>query len=205
MKGTIYLVRHGKHEANVLTPQGIEDARQAGKVIKIDLAEIRRGRFVYPHLISSEEPRAVQTMAIIAAILGKRLNIQPSFEFNPARGLGEAIKAGKLPPVGQGFAAAWRDNGCDDVESWNRVQRRGRCELQTFINSTLSLLVVVCHGGVIEPIIDGLEGADCHDMAEGEVAVMEIEDYSLERARVRFINRPSTPPTSAELLDESHR
>lgn len=186
MSKVAYLVRHGQHGNNVLTPAGIARMQAAANAIKTDLME-RGASFDNVRVYSSQEPRAVMSAGVLAASLGLKITSGQLEAFNPAAGLGKAIQEKRLPNVGEGFAKQWREQGCEGVEDFRAVQQRAWLALLQLAVGGDMTLIVATHGGVIEPCVDSHQGADCHDLVEGEVAVVEhqIEE---PQATVHFLN-----------------
>lgn len=184
----VYLVRHGQHKTNVLTPDGITNVLSAGFAIRGDLA----GRGLDAQTLrvySSQEPRAVQTGAIIAATIGCRVTGGTSDLLNPAQGLASAITDGRLPAIGQGFVKAWRARESSDVEAFEDVVFRGAQFLDSYTHVNGSPIIAATHGGVIEPTIS-IFGGDDHDFAEGEVVIVENYDPGAYRI-VGYLNQPA--------------
>lgn len=188
MRRVAYIVRHGKHKGNILTLEGVAQVQAAAEAITADMNKVGYGDD--PTVFCSQEPRAVQSGAIVAAALGCRFkDFSVKGQFNPAAGLGKAIIDGKLPNPGQGFVRAWCEANPEGVEGFSVVKKRATSALQAIL-AFMVHPIIVTHGGVIEPLISGMTGADDHDMAEGEVAAVEIADDPQETTTVRFLNRP---------------
>lgn len=189
MSKVAYLVRHGQHQGNVLTPAGVARMQAAAEAIKADLAtrgvDVTRVR-----MFSSQEPRAVMSAGVIAATLGLKVTGGQLEAFNPAAGLGKAIAEARLPKVGEGFASAWREKDATaaaeiGVEFFTSVHIRSNRACADLMRECGGIPIIATHDGVIEPCVNYDEGADCHDMVEGEVAVIEETETTV---RVFFLN-----------------
>lgn len=182
-----YMVRHGQHKDNILTVVGMAQIVQATQAIAMDMIAHKAPNPKQLKVVfSSEEPRAVQSSAIGAGMLGIKVIGGPDVRFNTANGLADALKAGdKLPKFGEGACKAWIDKGCEGVELAMDVATRARSSIYSnCVDGTIG--VIYCHGGVVEPTIHGMENADDHDMAEGEVAVIEQGEDG--QKYVRYLN-----------------
>lgn len=208
MKKMAYLVRHGEHKAGILSDQGIMQVRFAAEAIRGDLAG--RGEDATKVAVcSSQEPCAVQSAAIIAAILGVRVKNRPEDSFNPPRGQQQAIAQGQFPGEGSGFARAWRDTRCpypdaecscpegtEHIESFEAVHGRTAQAIRDLLEqgdiANTPSPIIVTHSGVIEACLDNMcqgAGADCHDMAPGEIAAVEFDTEG--GPAVRFLQGPN--------------
>ncbi|MDO8581305.1 MAG: phosphoglycerate mutase family protein [bacterium] len=151
-----YGVRHGDHVDNVLTLIGIAKAISAANAIKADLTTLGIDLTkVKVKICSSQEPRAVQTGGFIAAILGIKFNGGTDERLNPAKGLAAAMKAGHLPE--SGIIAAWKKNTPKNVESFSDVEERS---LRVFDESDVDVVIMVGHGGVLEPLSGMFDNSD---------------------------------------------
>ncbi len=188
MSKIVYLVREGKNDGGIISPDGVARMLSAGVALRADLG--KRGlRLEDVTMYSSQAPSAVMSAGVIAASLGIRVAGGTLAEFNPAIELENDIAQGRLPQIGEGFAIRWRDtgSGLTESESFASVYRRSQ-----FRRANLMLMeraneipIVVTHCGVIEACVNYDTGADCHDMMRGEIAVSE----GVERSSfVAFIN-----------------
>ena len=181
-----YAVRHPEHKENVLTLVGVAQAVHAAEQIRADIKKIRRRDIDEKDnvvIVHSEEPRTVMAAAIIAGVLGVKMRHGPQKGLNPASGLNDAIKAGRIPESGErgGMIKTWKTEwegfratrNLKNVEDLEEVNNRAYTVLSWRQSPHPDIIIAVSHGGVIEPAISGLMGADDRDVAMGQVVSID--------------------------------
>lgn len=182
--------RHGVHVNNVLTPTGQNEVDASARWL---LDYCRRNGFTTVDLATSEEGRAIESGTRYHAILAEGGLTVPllghDHRFNPAGGLGAIAKGDPergIPAYGKGMIRWWKE-ACDretlpeGVEAYEAVVERvsfGLYELNSTDEATL--LLVVCHGGVIEPGNEELVGEEVQDLPSAALVIADLDSLDFE-------------------------
>ncbi len=191
----MFLCRHGAHINNILTGDGIAEVRQSVVAVAKAIADSNNLNGIV--LVSSPQPRAVQSADIYAEVFAKSeeagiggiIRLDPDHRLDMAVGLAEAIKEKHLPAYKPGhdcmqtwFLMTQRKAEEIGVEFWGYVANRARSaidEIQlTFPNH---IIVAVCHGGVIEPLLSSFM-TNVFDLPSG--AVVRVLDNNLTKCSI---------------------
>lgn len=178
------LARHGAHEKNVLTDEGVAEVISAAELVGYTFVtdEVTTVRVVH-----SEEARAAESAKLYRAVLlnlGLEVtNLGPDARLNPAKGLGTWAdgKHSPCPKYGDGAVAYWKSLDLDSlpegIESYNEVGGRVRDAMVDHHarGAGRDSVLFVFHGGAIEPAVDALNATIIPDLPSAAVVAWEID------------------------------
>jgi broad specificity phosphatase PhoE len=174
--------RHGAHQDNVLTPQGMEEVKRAAEWVAMEM----ESRFINViQIVSSALGRAKQTKSIYEEIFHQHGMAVISYDndpmFNPAGGITAIQEQGICPKYGQGLIKAWWKLGLEgktpkDAESFQTVGRRCAEAATNYAitSGKKSALVMVYHGGSIEAAVYALNGVLIPDLPSAGVVEVRV-------------------------------